>query len=757
MVRPRSWRAVSGVLLIALLVFSPCTGINAQGKPSLALLSIDDSLFPQVTVLVSLSDERGIPITGMTEPNQWLVQEDRVSGEILRVEEVTGTDLPLSLVFVVDVSGSMAGDPLNRVREAAQNIVNNLLGPADQVALVTFSTDVQTRQPLTTNHADLLNAWPAGTEGDRTHLYDAIHQALQELATTPAGKRAVLLFSDGEDIGSNLTLEDVIAEAQSRSTPVYIVGYGTAERLKPQILSRLAQRTGGIALIATTPQEIPSKFEEIFSSLHTAYAVTYLSPTRADGSRHEMRITFSHSGVVAETLGYVTARPGNFQVSLELGNLPARELAERVWVEMGQNPVSPDIPYVSGEVELIPSNPGPGKLTRASFSLDDKTLGEGSGDQYVFTWDSSTAPPGMHALKVLAQDHVGNQFTQERPIAVVPPAYAKFSSPQAGAAISGTVPIRIQIESIEMVEEIALFSNGTQLDLQKPPPANSLIYEYQWNVREVPEGDYRLRVEVKTEGEFLVKYELPIHVGPHVVVSIRAPADQAKLQGQTEIQAMVDSDAPIKEVRFFVNDHLLGVDNTVPYTVPLDTRHFPPMPATIRVEATNVHDMTGSASINVSLTPGSEGGISTLVTLLGIALTLACLPILWILLRRRKRQPSRVSPTGVGLSGKQSGRERYTGWLIGEQGPLANQRFPLRAGENRIGRDPQFANIVIPDPHVSRRHAIILVSNQGVMIANQNKYNPTIINGRPVTNTVPLNDGDRIQLGSSVFRIEFVR
>jgi len=88
-------------------------------------------------------------------------------------------------------------------------------------------------------------------------------------------------------------------------------------------------------------------------------------------------------------------------------------------------------------------------------------------------------------------------------------------------------------------------------------------------------------------------------------------------------------------------------------------------------------------------------------------------------------------------------------WVV-----LGRRRIPLADGEHVIGRDPGVA-IHVESPDVSRRHALIVVSEDGVVIQDLSSKNGTRINDTPVVGRMPLHDGDRIQLGPTVivFRI----
>lgn len=84
-------------------------------------------------------------------------------------------------------------------------------------------------------------------------------------------------------------------------------------------------------------------------------------------------------------------------------------------------------------------------------------------------------------------------------------------------------------------------------------------------------------------------------------------------------------------------------------------------------------------------------------------------------------------------------------WLVS-----AGRRFPLRQGENVLGRDED--GISIDSPTVSRRHARLTVLGAEASIEDLGSKNGTFVRGEPVSSATPLVDGDEIRTGSIVFR-----
>jgi DNA-binding winged helix-turn-helix (wHTH) protein len=79
--------------------------------------------------------------------------------------------------------------------------------------------------------------------------------------------------------------------------------------------------------------------------------------------------------------------------------------------------------------------------------------------------------------------------------------------------------------------------------------------------------------------------------------------------------------------------------------------------------------------------------------------------------------------------------------------------FALRRGDNLLGRSAQ-ASVRIEAPGVSRRHALVVVGDDGAMIEDLASKNGTFVGERPVEAPTPLYDGDQVRLGRQllVFR-----
>jgi hypothetical protein len=119
--------------------------------------------------------------------------------------------------------------------------------------------------------------------------------------------------------------------------------------------------------------------------------------------------------------------------------------------------------------------------------------------------------------------------------------------------------------------------------------------------------------------------------------------------------------------------------------------------------------------------------------------------------RQAAASPSRAdSDATVVASSDPSEAAPEVAELIAVYGELKGERFPVVRGENRLGRSTDCA-IQLASPFISRVHAAITWSPEGLHLSRISDKK-TLVNGEP-PGDAPLNDGDTIELGRTVFRL----
>jgi len=158
------------------------------------------------------------------------------------------------------------------------------LDHADSVAVYTFSRNLSRAAPLTHEHGEAINGLRSSVAGDDTALYNALLLTLRDAAKV-AGRKVVIVFSNGPDNASMVAPDDVRAVAEDEGIPIYVIS--TAEVNKDPISSgvfrRLAQRTGGKAYWARTWQKQVEAFENIREDMINSYTITYYPQPNPNG------------------------------------------------------------------------------------------------------------------------------------------------------------------------------------------------------------------------------------------------------------------------------------------------------------------------------------------------------------------------------------------------------------------------------------------------------------------------------------------
>jgi len=303
-------RAYAGGLAAAGLALT--VGIAAalaQGGGGVILNAVEAEQVPgeplfDVTAFVTVVDAEGQPLTGLSA-DDFALSED---GEAVASLEVGPARQGASIVLVLDTSGSMAAQgKMEAVQEAATGFVRSL-APEDRIAIVSFNQQIDILQEFSQDHTAAASiAQLVGEEpGAGTCLYDAAYKAVVLTTTAPLDRRAVILLTDGVDelpdapevACSTHTLDEVLALASGGTTrsPIYTIGVGSD--VNEQELRRIAEVTGGTALVAPTADEIADLFEMVGQQLKSQYALRYQS-TATSGEQHSLAVTVSIDGTPA--------------------------------------------------------------------------------------------------------------------------------------------------------------------------------------------------------------------------------------------------------------------------------------------------------------------------------------------------------------------------------------------------------------------------------------------------------------------------
>lgn len=131
------------------------------------------------------------------------------------------------VALVLDVSGSMSGDPIAQMKEAAQGFLDTAVGGGAQVGLVSYSGEAQVLERLDSSATALSVAASDLSSGGNTNIEDGLVKGEQVLSAGNADRRVIVLMSDGAP-NEGKTGDGLIAyadELKERGYKIYTVGF----------------------------------------------------------------------------------------------------------------------------------------------------------------------------------------------------------------------------------------------------------------------------------------------------------------------------------------------------------------------------------------------------------------------------------------------------------------------------------------------------------------------------------------------------
>jgi Ca-activated chloride channel family protein len=280
------------------------TAQNPQFKSGTAAVRVD-----------ALVTDGGRPVRGLTAASFEL----RDNGVRQTITDVHHEALPLNVICALDVSNSVAGEPLEDLKRAYLALID-ALSKDDRAALLTFANRIALHSPLTGDRARLRALVGKVAAGGTTSLFDALFSALA-LRETDEGRTLLILLSDGRDTSSWLTARKVVAAARRTDVVVYpITTQAATPRLnfnnrraprsqRPEsserFLEALADETGGRVFYETDESALAATFLKVLDEFRQRYVLTYTATGVAEGGWHTIEVKLrGRSGEVRARRGY---------------------------------------------------------------------------------------------------------------------------------------------------------------------------------------------------------------------------------------------------------------------------------------------------------------------------------------------------------------------------------------------------------------------------------------------------------------------
>jgi VWFA-related protein len=246
--------------------------------------------FHLVLLPTSVTDKRGRVVRGLNA-GQFSLFEDTVAQEIRYFSSETAE--PVSIAFLLDVSGSMRQlDKLGHAKAAIRSIVEQL-GPDDRVGLICFADEqVVWVTEFTSDRERFLRRLDVQRGFGQTALNDAVAMAPGLVDQGTSGRKAMILITDGVDNSSALSMEQAISTARKVSMPIYTVGLlsvhldslprdYTTNNL--EVLEQVANETGGRLFAVGGPGDLKEAIVILENELRHQYLIGYYTSSESSG------------------------------------------------------------------------------------------------------------------------------------------------------------------------------------------------------------------------------------------------------------------------------------------------------------------------------------------------------------------------------------------------------------------------------------------------------------------------------------------
>ena len=262
-----------------------------------------------VTVPFNITDKSNRFINDLSK-DDIEVLEDSKAQEIFSFERQT--DLPLTIAMLIDISGSQAYTLPIQI-STGQRFFEKVLRPKkDLGAIVTFEHESELVQDLTSNVERLQRALnevripvqPAMMPGGRgtppinggsnvgaTAVFDAIYSTSTDLLAREAGRRVIVILTDGQDTASRVKMKEAIQGTWKNEIIVYAIGISGITGINEGDLKKICNETGGRAFFPRNEDDLDKAFRQIEEDLRSQNILTYSSSNEArDGTFRTIQV-----------------------------------------------------------------------------------------------------------------------------------------------------------------------------------------------------------------------------------------------------------------------------------------------------------------------------------------------------------------------------------------------------------------------------------------------------------------------------------
>jgi len=256
-------------------VFFSFYATTIYAKPYLTIKDVKSQEYPYITVEISVSNEA--PLEKLDE-SHFSIFENGWKAGFFRIKRPEAEKNPKKLALLIDASKSLSTASFQAQIKAAQMLVSGM-SSRDQVSIISFGDSATTHCGLTNSREQIGHCLKEIKQGGKkTVLYDALYKALTMKGLGQNGH--VILFTDGKEEKSIITLKEIHEKIKTAHIPVYIIGAGKGSQMTE--LGKISRLTGGEIFYAPDMAGLVKIYQLLGSLLDGVFQIQYISQANAE-------------------------------------------------------------------------------------------------------------------------------------------------------------------------------------------------------------------------------------------------------------------------------------------------------------------------------------------------------------------------------------------------------------------------------------------------------------------------------------------
>jgi len=321
-------------LKLTLAVVAVVFGAVAQNpKEEIPTIKVDVDI---VNILCSVRDRNGALIPSLGK-DDFVVKDEGQTQDIRYFARQT--DLPLTIGLLVDVSLSQK-NLIETEKITAAQFFSKVLGKKDMAFLISFGSEVELLQDFTNSMTLLRDGLdrlrvrgavgglgpgpvPTASQPRGTALFDSVYLAAAEKLRGEVGRKAVVLITDGVDVGSRLKRHDALEAAHKADVVIYSIYYvdpgayygtgGSFFSPGDSDLKRMSEETGGRLFRVSKKNPLDDIFRQIQDEMRSQYSIGYSPSSSAkNGAYRRVDVSTKQKDLkVQARKGYYAATSGS--------------------------------------------------------------------------------------------------------------------------------------------------------------------------------------------------------------------------------------------------------------------------------------------------------------------------------------------------------------------------------------------------------------------------------------------------------------